>query len=209
MINIVIADDHKIVLEGLSSLIALNNDMSVVGEAINGKEVLTILKAIKVDIVVLDIEMPEMNGVEAAKIIRKDYPEVKVLILTMYNEIGFIRKIAETGAHGYILKNRGKEELIEAILTVFEGGQYFGKEVTKTMFSGMKKEGMAGEIHLTKREKEILKLIADGYTTPKISQQLSIAPTTVETHRRNLIEKTGVPNTKGLVRFAIENGYTS
>ncbi len=209
MINVVIADDHKIVLEGLSSLIALRDDITVVGEVLNGKSAINLLKTTQVDVVVLDIEMPVMNGVEAARIIRNDYPETKVLILTMYNDIGFIRKIAETGAQGYILKNRGKEELIEAILTVYDGGQYFGEEVTKTMFFGMRKENMAGEIRLTKREKEILKLIADGNTTPKISQHLNIAPTTVETHRRNLIEKTGVPNTKGLVRFAIENGYTS
>lgn len=207
MIKVVIADDHKIVLEGLSSLIKPNKNITVVGEVLNGVQVIDLLHKIDVDIVVLDIEMPNMDGIETTRKIRELFPNVKILILTMYNEIGFIRKIAQANANGYILKNKGKEELIDAIEAVHKGKQYFGEEVSKTLFKNLTVDTTAGEVKLTKREKEVLKLIANGLTTPKISDNLHIAPTTVETHRRNLIEKTGVSNTKGLVRFAIKNGY--
>jgi two-component system nitrate/nitrite response regulator NarL len=209
MIRVVIADDHKIVLEGLVSLIEANKNITIVGKATQGDEVLDILENKEVDVVVLDIEMPELDGIEATKIICEQYPKVKILILTMYNTIGFIRKIAETGAHGYILKNKGKEELIAAIHKVHAGGQYFGEDVTKILIASFKNAKMAGEIKLTKREVEVLKLIADEYTTPMISSKLHIASTTVETHRRNLIEKIGVSSTNGLVRYAVENGYIS
>jgi len=208
-IKVIIADDHKIVLEGLLSLIEPHKEISVIGKASQGLEVLSILKEKEVDVVVLDIEMPVMDGIETTKIIRKEYPDIKILILTMYNTIGFIRKIAETGAHGYILKNKGKEELIAAIYKVYEGGEYFGEDVTKTLIASMKTQNMAGEIRLTKREIEVLKLIVDGKKTKEISEILIIAETTVNTHRQNLLSKVGVSNTAGLVRFAIEKGYTS
>ena len=209
MIKVIIADDHKIVLEGLVSLISPNNDIVIIGEANNGNEVLQILEKKETDVVVLDIDMPEMDGIEATKIIRKRYPKVKILILTMHSTIGFVRKIVETGANGYILKNKGKEELVSAIKALHAGGEYFGQDITKILISSLKQSNMAGEIKLTRREIEVLKLIADEFTTPMISEKLHIAPTTVETHRRNLIEKTGVATTNGLVRFAVENGYTS
>ena len=209
MIKVIIADDHKIVLEGLSSLIEPEKEITTIGKALNGIEVMDILKENEADVVILDIEMPKMDGIETAKLIREQFPDVKILILTMYNEIGFIRKIAEAGAHGYILKNKGMEELITAIHAVFQDEEYFSEEVTKTMISSMRKKDMAGEVRLTKREKEVLPLIADGKTTKQISELLHIADTTVETHRRNLIEKTGVANSKALIRFAFENGYIS
>ena len=165
MIKVLIVDDHKIVLEGLSSLIAPRENVMVVGEALNGKEALEVLGKSKVDVAIVDIEMPEMNGVELTKTILKLYPDVKILILTMYNTINFIRKIAEIGAHGYILKNKGKEELIDAILAVNEGKQYYGEEVTKTLVSSFKQKDMAGEVRLTKREKDVIKLIARGFCT--------------------------------------------
>ncbi len=207
MIKIIIADDHEIVLDGLTSIINNNNDIEIVGKALNGIQVIELLKSNPVDAVVLDIEMPEMDGVETARIIKETYPEIKILILTMYNEIGFIRKILEAGAHGYILKNKGKEELVTAIKSIYNGMDYFGEEVSKTLFSSMRNNNVTGEIKLTKKEIEILKLIANGHTTPIISDTLFIAHSTVETHRRNLIEKTGTKGTKGLIKFAIENGY--
>lgn len=209
MIKVIIADDHKMVVEGLLSLIELHKEISVVGTATHGKEVLHLLENNEVDVVVLDIEMPVMDGVEATKIIRKQYPNIKILILTMYNTIGFIRKIAETGAHGYILKNKGTEELITAIHKVHNGGEYFGEDVTKTLIASIKNKNIAGEIKLTKREIEVLKLLVEGKTTKEISNILTIGGTTVSTHRKNLLAKTGISNTPGLVRFAVKNGYTS
>jgi two-component system, NarL family, nitrate/nitrite response regulator NarL len=208
MIKIIIADDHQIVLDGLVSLIKIDDGIEIVGKAINGKKVLDLLKINTVDIAVLDIEMPEMDGIETAILIKEQFPEIKVLILTMYNEIGFIRKIIQAGVNGYILKNKGKEELVKAIHSINEGEDYFGEEVTKTLVSSMRVKDVIGEIRLTKKEIEVLKLIANGDTTPIIATKLFIANSTVETHRRNLIEKTGVNGSKGLIKFAIEKGYT-
>ncbi len=207
MIRIILADDHKIVLEGLSSLIRNEKNIQIVGTAMDGIEALNLIQNEDVDIAVLDIEMPKLNGVELTKKIRTEYPNTKVLILTMYNQIGFIRRIVEAGANGYILKNKGAEELIQAIEEIQSGGEFFGKDVTKTLISSIKNTKVSGEIKITRREIEVLKLIANGDTTRTISEKLHIAPTTVETHRRNLIEKTGVTNSKGLVRFAVEHGY--
>ncbi len=208
MIKIIIADDHDIVIEGLTSLLMPNDDIEICGLAHNGYDVLGLLDNQEIDIVVSDINMPKMDGVELTREIKNKFPHVKVLILTMYNDIKFIKRIMEIGAEGYVLKNKGKEELTRAIKTLYDGEQYFGEEVTKTVFSSMTSKYVAGEIKLTKREIDVLKLIADGYTTPKISNELKIAHSTVETHRRNLIEKTGVRNSKGLVKYAFENGYS-
>lgn len=207
MINILLADDHYIVVEGLRSLLESETEINIVGEAKNGKEVIPILEKNKINVAVIDINMPLMNGVELTKYIQKQFPDVKILVLTMHNEIGFIRRIIEAGAHGYILKNKGKEELVKAIKSLNNGNDYLGDEVTKTLFSSIRNNDIYGEIKLTKREKEVLQLIANSFTTPKISEKLCIAACTVETHRRNLIEKTGVKNSKGLVKFAVENGF--
>jgi len=208
-IKVVIADDHQIVIDGLKSLLSEEKNIEVIGEALNGKEVLNILEKQDVDMIVLDIEMPLLSGVETTKIIKEKYPNVKVLILSMYNTEKFVHNIIEIGADGYILKNKGKEELVLAIKYISEGDEFFGREVEKTYrMSQKRKNDESKNVKLTKREIEVLKLIAIGNTTPKISDKLYIAHSTVETHRRNLIEKTGVEGgSKGLVRYALENGY--
>jgi DNA-binding NarL/FixJ family response regulator len=211
MIRIILADDHQIVLDGLKMLLQEEPHIQLVGEAINGKQVLNLLEREAVDIAVLDVEMPVMNGIEASEIIREKYPDTKILILTMYNDQAFIRKLIEIGASGYILKNKGKEELAEAIKDISEGKTYFGREVTNTLISGIQtvvKNKPAEEIPLTKREIDVVKLIADGKSTPQIAEELFIAHSTVETHRRNLIDKTGVPNSKALIKWAIQHGYS-
>ncbi|MFY0602752.1 MAG: response regulator transcription factor [Flavobacteriaceae bacterium] len=207
-IRILIADDHQIVIDGLKSLIKNEKHISVVAEACDGKQVLQILEDIAIDIAILDIEMPNLDGVQTTIEIRELYPDIKVLILTMYNKAEFIKNIISAGAHGYILKNKGKEELVKAINIINNGDEYFGDAVTKTLITDLKqKEKKEQQIRLTKREKEVLMLIADGKTTPQISHELFIAASTVETHRRNLIDKTGVSNSKGLVKFALQNNY--
>ncbi|WP_299246263.1 response regulator transcription factor [uncultured Aquimarina sp.] len=207
-IRVLIADDHQMVIDGLKSLIKTEKDIEVVAEAINGNQVISWLLDIEVEIVVLDIEMPGMNGVETTKKIKELYPEVKILILTMYNEIEFIKNVISIGAQGYILKNRGQEELVKAIKIISSGDEYFGDSVTKTLISEIKRKDKLDQfVKLTKREIDVLKLIANSKTTPQIAEELFIAPSTVETHRRHLIEKTGVPNSKALVKYAIENKY--
>lgn len=208
MIQLIIADDHEIVLEGLETIIGKDQNIKLIGRAFTGRQALDLALKYPVDMAVLDIEMPDMDGIETTIELKKNNPEIKVLILTMHEEISFIRRIVEAGANGYILKNKGKEELLTAIYSINQGEDYFSDEVTKIIISSMKSKDVTGEIQLTKKETEVLKLIADGNTTPEIAEKLCIAHSTVETHRRNLIEKTGVKNTKGLVKYAIEKGYS-
>ena len=210
MIQVVIADDHQIVLDGLKSLLRYEKDIKVIGEALNGIKLLELLKTQQADIAVIDIDMPLMNGIETTKEIRARYPAIKILILSMYNDNNYISRLIESGASGYILKNKGKEELVSAIRKIAEGGQYLGDAVIKTLMDEMqkpKKNIDDNKVPLTKREKEVLILIANGKTTPIIADKLCIANSTVETHRRNLIDKLGVANSKELIKFAFENGY--
>jgi DNA-binding NarL/FixJ family response regulator len=207
MIKIIIADDHNIVVEGLVSLINKEDSIQVVGVSNNGKDVIPILKNRQVDVAVLDINMPKMDGVELTNFIRSNFPEVKILILTMHKEIRFIKRVLEVGAHGYILKNKGKEELILAIKTVFEKGEYIGDDIKSILVASLRSSNIQGEIKLTQKEKEVLKMIANGLSTPEISQKMSRAKSTINSHRQNLIEKTGVKNSKELIIFARENGY--
>jgi len=208
MIRVLLADDHQIVLDGLNSLLSQEPDIQIVDQVTDGVLVLKVLEVKEVDIVVLDIEMPRLDGIQTTIEIREKYPSVKVLILSMYNDENFIKQIIHTGASGYILKNRGKEELVDAVRKIASGGDYFGESVTSVLIEGLrkgKKEHSKEEVILTKREKEVLKLIVKGLSTPQIAEQLFIAHSTVETHRRNLIDKTGVANSKALISYAINN----
>lgn len=210
MINVIIADDHQIVLDGLKSLLEREKDICPVGEALNGFELLAQLEKKQVDVAVIDIDMPRMNGIETTKEIRTRFPDVKVLILSMYNDNEYIKQLVEVGASGYILKNKGKEELVNAIKKIASGSEYLGEDIIKTIMEEMKRPKKTfndNKIPLTKREIEVLKLIAHGCTTPQIADKLCIAHSTVETHRRNLIDKLGVANSKELIRYAIENDY--
>ena len=211
MIRVLLADDHQLFLDGLKMLLREETNIMLVGEANNGREVVELLKHQEVDIAVLDVEMPDMDGLETSSFIREHYPDTKVLVLTMYNDQSFIRKLIEVGVSGYILKNKGKEELAEAINDIANGKTYFGREVTNTLISGIQeviKKKPEKEIPLTKREVDVIRLIADGLSTPQIADRLFIAHSTVETHRRNLIDKTGVPNSKTLIKWAIQHGYS-
>ena len=211
-IKVILADDHQIVLDGLKLLLKEHPEIEVVGVASNGKEAIDLLQQTSADILVSDVEMPVMDGIESAAQVLQRFPETKVLMLTMYNDQAFIRRLIETGVNGYILKNKGKEELAEAIKDISEGKNYFGRDVTDVLISSIrnkedKKKPQSG-VPLTKREVEVLRLIADSKSTPQIAKMLFIAHSTVETHRRNLIDKTGVANSKTLIKWAIQNGYS-
>lgn len=204
MINVLLADDHHMFIDGMKAMLEKEKDIKVVGDASNGDEVLSFLEKNLVDVVVLDIEMPETNGIETAKIIRKEYPKVKVLILSMYNKKTFILELMKAGAAGYILKDKSKEELIGAIYNVYKGQPHFGLEILSQITLPEPSETNA-EVQLSEREIEVLCLIAEGMTTKEVSKKLFISEATVNTHRRNLLQKIEVPNDKFLVRYAIKH----
>jgi len=208
MINLVIADDHKIFRDGLKSIFDNQAEIVVVGEAANGAQVLDLVSKQSIDVILMDISMGESDGIGTTQIIKEKHPDIKVLMLSMHNESGFIIKSMEAGASGYLLKNAGKEETIRAINTVFTGDTYYSNEVSEKILAHLtqKNNNNKGSTHLTKREKEILKLIAEEYTNPEIAEQLFISIRTVDTHRRNLLEKIGAKNTVGLVKYAIKEG---
>jgi Response regulator containing a CheY-like receiver domain and an HTH DNA-binding domain len=208
MINVVIADDHKIVVDGLVSILKTETDIKVVGTAYDGNQVIELIKKNKVDIAVIDIEMPIMTGVQLSIYLKEHHPKVKVLILSMYKTQSFVEQIITAGAKGYVLKNKGSEELVKAIRYINEGQSYIGQEITDVLMEALKAKSTKKEnpkIKLTKREKDVLALIVDGLTSIKIGEKLFIAASTVDTHRRNLIDKTGVANSKELIKFTIVN----
>lgn len=189
-------------------LMAHVEGIEIVGKAKNGNEVLKILHEEDADLVVLDIEMPELNGIETTKIIRTQFPDIKILILSIYNEFGFIRKLTKAGVQGYVLKNREEEELVTAIEAVYNGKAYFDSAVEKTIREAIRRKDLNDyEIKITEREIEVVKLIAKGYSTKQIAEELYIAPYTVTSHRKNLMEKTGTSNASQLTVFAIKAGF--
>lgn len=209
MIRIVLADDHQMVLDGLGLALNQQQDMEVVAKASNGKEVLKVLEVETPDVAVLDIRMPEMDGVETAKRIRRDYPGVKILMLAGYMEARFMTTLIRIGVSGYLLKTRGQKELIKAIRNIAKGGEYFGDSVSQTLIFDLKKSGRREFLNtpkLTKREKEVLRTIVKGKKNREIAATLFIAETTVNKHRQNIMEKTDTHNVVELIRFTEENG---
>lgn len=202
--RILVCDDHQLVLDGLKSLINGQDDIDVVSTANNGREALRQLEILKVDLILMDIDMPEMNGIEATKILKKDYPEIKIIILTMHDEKSIIQLLMDIGADGYILKNATQEELLQGIKQVQQGKKHFSPDVTIALLRSDK--DVASINHdLTERELEILKLIAEGFSNKEIGDKLFISHRTVDTHRTNLMKKLEINNIAGLIRYAIKH----
>ncbi|MBT32722.1 MAG: DNA-binding response regulator [Thalassobius sp.] len=209
MIKVFIVDDHQMVIEGLKLLLQDEEQISVVGNAMCAEQAEEGIEQSNPDVVILDINMPGINGIEACKKFIKKWPELKVLALTMHKESSLIKMMLGNGAKGYILKNAGKDELTQAIHTVSSGKMYLddltNEIVIKAMAQGNKVEKSNGLFpKLSRREKEVLKLILDECTTQEIADKLFISFGTVETHRRNMLIKTGTRNTAGLVKIAME-----
>ncbi|KXX71383.1 response regulator transcription factor [Flammeovirga sp. SJP92] len=207
-IKLILVDDHIMIREGLKSFLH-QDQFLIVGEANNGQEALELLKENEVNVVVTDIMMPEMDGIELSKAITREYPDVQVLALTMMNENYNIKKMLSAGAKGYVLKDCTQDDLRNAIKTVAQGKPFYSSEVTNIIMEGLSsipssKKRVSSEIPLTGREKEILHLICKEYSNQEIANELFISTRTVETHKRNLLEKTGVKNVAGLVLYAIE-----
>ena len=212
-IKILLADDHKIVRDGIKLMLESQAGIDVVAEAENGMEVLKKLGHETVDLIVMDINMPEMDGITATKAIKEKYPDLKVLALTMSNDDLHIRQMIQAGASGYIMKSAGRNELKEAILTIMDGKHYFSDEATQSIMmdlvKGKGKSSSPDPIHITDRELEILELIVQEHTNQEIAEKLYISNRTVDAHRRNLLQKTGARNTAGLVKYAFQHNLVS
>jgi len=208
MIKIIIADDHRLVIDGLLLMLGEAEDMKCVGEAANGREALSLLEGASADVLLLDINMPEMDGLECCRIVKERHPLVKVLVLSMMRELSLVKAMLKQGASGFLLKNAGKDEVLEAIRTVASGKQAFSAEVMESLmnsFSNKPAKTSASPFPtISRREKQILQLIVDERTTSEIAEVLFISFGTVETHRRNLLLKLNARNTAGLVKSALE-----
>lgn len=204
MVRILIADDHQMFIDGLRSLLVDSKDICVVAEARDGYEVLEECGKKAIDLVIMDINMPGMDGIQATREVIKRYPGIKILGLSMYNDREYISDILKAGALGYILKNTGKENLLRAIHTLHSGANFLGDEVTKTLLNSFMKNPHTSPMveKLSGREKEVLDCIATGQTTHEIAEQLFISKNTVETHRKNLLYKLKARNTAELVNNA-------
>lgn len=208
-IQILIADDHQVVASGIKSLLDSNDQLHVAGIVSNGQEALGFLKSNKVDIALLDISMPVMDGLETTKHIHETHPDVKVLILSTHDDGSLINTVMQSGASGYILKTTSPEELTEAILRVAAGEKVLSPQLTASLIDHMQRAaGEIPELHIkvTRREKDIIRLIAQEYTTEQIADALFISVNTVTTHKRNLFSKFDVKNSVGLVKKAMEMG---
>ncbi len=205
-IRLLLADDHPLIREGFKSLLDKNDRFEVVGEAENGKELIDLATRLVPDIILTDINMPIMNGLKAMEQLSQTLPQVKFIILSMHEEIGYILNALKIGARGYLLKNIERAELEKAILNVYEGGKYFSPIVTSILAESISKPEPAEQVEITPREKEVLELVSKGSSTKQIADQLGISIRTVESHRINMLKKMKVSNSAELVKRATEMG---
>ncbi|WP_242927208.1 response regulator transcription factor [Pontibacter vulgaris] len=213
MVNVILTDDHKIIRDGLKSLLMNEANIKVVGEAANGNELIELLPQLDADVVLMDINMPQKDGFETTRYLKEHYPNLKVLVLSMLDSESYITKIMEAGASGYILKNAGKEELCSAIQLVAGGTPYICSDVAMGLLrksnSDMPVSGdtsLKMNKELSRREVEVLSLIAEGFTNAEIADKLFTSKRTIETHRQNLLEKTHTKNTAMLIKYALQKG---
>jgi DNA-binding NarL/FixJ family response regulator len=202
-LRIILADDHSLFIDGLKTMLGQLPDIEVVAEAADGEELLRKLRLYYADLILLDIQMPKMNGLEAVRLIKMSFPDLKVIILTMHEEISYVKNLYEMGVNGYLLKNTNRDELEAAIRKVAQGGSYFSSDLITSMMSLTKDVDNGQEVALTRREKEILSLITQELNNSAIADRLHISLETVNSHRKNLLRKLNVKNTAGLVKYAI------
>ena len=213
-VRIVIAEDHTILREGLRSLLSSDPNFEIVGEAEDGREAIKCVEKFKPNLILTDLSMPRVNGMEAIKEIKRQSPETKVLVLTVHKEEEYILSTFRAGADGYLLKDSTHAELVMAVKKVLSGKHYISPEISEKVIDGYlegKKtlKSRTSWETLTPREREILKLIAEGYRSKEIADYLFISPKTVEKHRANLMEKLGLHNVQALTAYAIEKGLVT
>ncbi len=204
MIRVFIVDDHPVVIEGIHSLMQHEKDIEWAGQAMTAQSCLGFFVNNSANVVLMDINLPDMNGVELCAAMKEKHPHTMILGLSTSNHGIYIKKMMENGASGYILKNASREELLQAIHAVYDGNIFFSGEVGQVLHDYQRSAKI--EIpELTRREKEILALIAEGYTNPQMAERLFVSQFTVDSHRKNLMAKLGVKNTATLIKFAVEH----
>jgi DNA-binding NarL/FixJ family response regulator len=213
-IRIMVVDDHTIVRDGIQSLLSLTPDIEVVGEAVNGREALETARKLLPDVIIMDISMPIMDGMEATRRIHKELPEIKIIILTQYDDSEHVFPIIEAGACGFISKIAASSELISGIRSVHRGDSYLSPSVARLLIESHQQGGRSRRTYdpyeqLTDREREIFKLLAEGHTTQEIARLLVISPKTVEGHKTNLMAKLNLHNRVDLVKYALRKGIIS
>lgn len=204
-IRIILADDHILFLQGIKTLLENNEIVEVLDMVNDGKELLDVLNILEPDLILLDVNMPKLNGLEALRKINMQHRGINIIMLSTYNDEHLIQKSREYGAKGYILKNTTKEELISSIQKVQDNETCFPEKVSKTTSEFEQKDSLIKQYQLTKRELEILGFIKDGFTNQQIAGKLFLSIYTIETHRKNIMQKLGLKSPNGLVKFIIEN----
>lgn len=206
-IRLLIADDHRILLDGIVGLLQSVDSFVVAGTAGNGYEVLELTDKNEYDICLLDINMPKLDGLETARLLKQKHPEIKIIMLTTYNDKEIISELVHIGVSGYLLKNSGQQELIEAVKKVWAGRYYFSEDVEQIIINEVAQRQKKETIRLTVREQEVFDLLVKDYTNDKIAASLHISHRTVETHRKNIMQKTDTHSLAGLIRFAYSKGF--
>jgi len=207
-VRILITDDHQMFIDGLRSILRKQDTFQVVAEALDAEQALEIIEKQEIDVLITDISMPGMSGIELTKVVKEKYPHVKVIVVTMHNDPGMVSEILHAEAEGYILKNTGKKELLEALTKVSGDGTFYSNEVLTLMLQSVKSEKKPAEEtkHLSEREIEILKLIVEEYSSEQIAEKLFISKRTVDTHRINILAKTNSKTLVGLIKYAVRHG---
>lgn len=199
MIQILLVEDHSLVIQGISTMLEKNEEIECTGIFKNGKDLLVKLKSYQPDVILMDINLPDYNGIDLCKEVKEKYPAVKVVALSINNQPGIIKKMIDSGASGYVLKDAEQHEIIEAIKTVIKRKQYFSQSAV-TLLKQRENNGLPP---LTRRERDVLERIAEGLTNQQIAQQLFVDVSTVSSHRKNLLAKYNVQNTAALIKLAV------
>jgi DNA-binding NarL/FixJ family response regulator len=212
-VRIILADDHKIMREGLRALLAKQKEIEVIAEADSGRGVIELCSQLHPDVVVIDISMPDLNGIDAARQITRDAPDIKVIALSMHSDKKYVKEMLSAGASGYLLKDAAFEELGMAIATVLKNKTYLSPQITDTVVKDYVNENVPhnsiASTALSSREREVLQLIAEGKSTRDIAAKLYVSVKTVETHRKQIMDKLGLNSIAELTKYAIREGLTS
>lgn len=209
-IRVVLIDDHAVLREGLKLLLNSEADITVIGEAVDGREAITVVNELNPDVIISDISMPGLNGIESVRMIRSDHPYLKIIILSMHENQEYVREVLQAGADGYVVKQSDASEVITAIRAVVAGGAYLSPNISKHLIDGylsQTPDDIPGAPQLTTREREVAQLIGEGLSTREISETLHISIKTVETHRLNIMKKLNTKNQADIIKYAIKKGW--